>query len=259
AKWQFVQQQEELTAEFSDVLIRPGVFNTLGNDMTLYVRQREERGELQGIVFEDSRNPAAPILILAERGVLREGPQGPQVVVYNGVRQEETAQPGRLQQLSFDRYTIDLSLFSSRSENPVPAVGERTIWQLLFPDEPTDAETMQRYIAEAHAQLSQPLYGLAIPLTLLAILLTGEFNRRGQTRRISGAVVALAVLEAAALGLSDAGNRGWYGVIAMYGIPATATLAALLTLAGLHRYLIAKRPPPLSITGEMAGDATGAV
>lgn len=245
AKWQFEQQQEELTAEFSDVLIRPGVFNTLGSDMTLYVRQREDRGELQGIVFEDGRNPDAPIIIMAERGVLREGPQGPQVVVFKGVRQEETAQPGRLQQLSFDRYTIDLSLFSKRAENPVPAFDERTIWQLLFPAEPTDAETMRRYIAEAHTQLSQPLYGLAIPLTLLAILLTGEFNRRGQTRRISVAVVALALLEAAALGLSDAGNRGWYGIIAMYGIPATATVMALLTLAGVHRKIAARRPPPL--------------
>ena len=244
AKWQFTQQQEQLAAQFSDILIRPGVFNTLGGDMTLYVRLREERGELQGIVFQDSRNPAAPVVIMAERGVLREGPQGPQVIVYNGVRQQATDVPGQLQQLSFDRYTIDLALFGPDDPQTTPDVGERTIWQLLFPSEPTDQDTLSRYRAEAHSQLSQPLYGLAIPLAMLAIMLTGEFNRRGQARRVSVAILALIVLEAGALGLSDAGMRGLGWVVAMYGVPMIATLLALLVLSGFSARFVTRKPPP---------------
>ncbi len=257
AKWQFTLQQEQLAAQFSDVLIRPGVFNSLGGNMTLYVREREERGVLHGIVFQDTRDPAKPVVIMAERGQLREGPQGPQVIVFNGVRQEETDQPGRLQQLSFDRYTIDLALFTKNAEQPIPEIGERTLWQLLFPAEPTDAETMRRYRAEAHSQLSQPLYGLAIPLSLLAILLTGEFNRRGQSKRVSFAFLMLIILEAATLGLSDAANRGWWGVTLMYAVPLTATAVSLLVLTGSLTRLLHRKPPPARGSDGDTGHTSG--
>ncbi|MEO0392806.1 MAG: LptF/LptG family permease [Pseudomonadota bacterium] len=244
AKWQFTQQQEELAAQFSDVLIRPGVFNSLGGDMTLYVRLREDRGELQGIVFQDARNPASPVVIMAERGVLREGPQGPQVIVYNGVRQEPTTVPGQLQQLSFDRYTIDLALFGQTEEEATPDIGERTIWQLWFPQEQVDQATRARYRAEAHSQLSQPLYGLAIPLAMLAIMLTGEFNRRGQARRVTFAIFTLIILEGGALSLSDAGMRGLGWVATMYGVPLISTCLAMLVLSGALNRFLSRRPPP---------------
>lgn len=258
SKWQFHQQQEQLTAHFSDVLIRPGVFNSLGRDKTLYVRERLDRGEMRGIVFHDGADPTKPVTIMAERGVLREGNEGPQVVVYNGTRQEPTASPGKLQQLSFERYVIDLAVFNKKSGNERPDIGERTLWQLLFPEPDTSDEDRRRYLAEANAQLSLPLYGLAIPIVLLAVLLTGEFSRRGQARRVFGAVCVMVALESGSLGFSDLGLHGWWGLSAMYGFPLLSVLIALMILAGRPAWLFRRPPPPMEPdeTGDTATSAT---
>ena len=53
--------------------------------------------------------------ILAERGRLIEGPNGPRVVLFNGSRQEIDRQNGRLNMLTFGQNALDLT-DTNRSE-----------------------------------------------------------------------------------------------------------------------------------------------
>jgi len=82
------------------------------------------------------------------------------------------------------------------------------------------------------------------PLAILAILLTGEFSRRGQGKRIFGAMMLLSLLEAATLGLSDAAMRGWWGAIAMYAVPLLTAACALMVLMGRPKRLFQRSAPP---------------
>lgn len=254
ARWQFDQRQADLQTRFSDVLIRPGVFNNLGAAMTLYVRERAERGELQGLVFRDGRLPEKPITILAERGILTVGDQGPQVIVFNGLRQEPGETAGQLQQLYFDRYVIDLAIFDNRPAETLKGPSERTLPQLIWYDEPVGPETARRFQSEVHNQLSQPLYGLAIPLAILAVLLTGEFNRRGQAKRLWIAVGTLVVIQGAALGLNDFARRGDWAIVPMYVIPLGISLTAFGVLIRARRGYRSKAIPPAP-PPEMAQEA----
>src|SRR3546814_7611932 len=79
---------------------------------------------------------------------------------------------------------------------------------------------LQRYrqelIAEAHHRLVGPLYTLVFALIGVAALLAGEFNRRGQAKRVLVAVISVAALEGISLALHDLATRNPIAVPAMY-------------------------------------------
>src|SRR3546814_9025274 len=69
----------------------------------------------------------------------------------------------------------------------------------------------------------------------VAALLAGEFNRRGQAKRVLVAVLCVAALEGVSLALSDIATRSAAAVPVMY-------LAVLLG-GGLGLYALLRRPP----------------
>jgi len=225
-------EQDRLQAAFTSVLIREGVFNTINDNLTVYVRERGRKGDLRGLVIYDTRNEAKPVTIFAERGVLTEGPQGPQVIVFNGNRQEPTEVPGHLQQLLFERYVVDLSVFRKNLIKQNADPDEMTFHELLAPPSDADVSTLKRFLSELHNRLSQPLYGLIIPLGAMAVLLTGEFNRRGQGRRMVGAAIIMISFQALALALNNLRLYHGTGLLVLYGVPFILGMLCLLMLQG---------------------------
>mgnify|MGYP006309810713 CR=1 FL=1 len=89
-----------------------------------------------------------------------------------------------------------------------------------------------RFRVEAHQRLTSPLLGLALPLIGLAALLTGEFNRRGQGRRILAAVGLAVAVQAGTLGAANIAARDLAAVPLLYAITLLPTPAALWFLVG---------------------------
>src|SRR5690606_6431085 len=101
---------------------------------TVYIRERSREGELHGVMIYDGREKeGAPSTILAKRGALVAGPQGFDVVVYDGSRQEFDSETGKLQRLNFERYTVELPDADPEREN-YRQPDERTFFELFFPD-----------------------------------------------------------------------------------------------------------------------------
>ena len=96
-------------ASGSTLLLREGVFNSMGPDVTVYIAERILDGRLNGLMIYDARpeNPI-PITILAREGRLTSTPNNQQIVVDHGARQTFHADTQVLERLNFDRYTIDL-------------------------------------------------------------------------------------------------------------------------------------------------------
>ena len=176
-------------SQFSTVFLREGVFNEAGDGLTVYVRRRMADGELQGLLIHDTRIEGKPVTIMADRGRTVEGGAGTRVVVFDGNRQEMDLATGRMSQLFFDRYAVDMRVFERQLSDRLPDARERSTAELMHAGEiPELAPFKARLTAELHQRYTSPIFALGFTLMGVAILLVGEFNRRGQSRRIVAAV-----------------------------------------------------------------------
>ena len=228
----FKDLQYELRSDYSTVLLQDGAFNTVADGITVYVRARTSDGELRGILVHDVRDPKRPVTMMAERGALVRGDNGPRVVMANGNRQQIEAGTGRLSLLYFDTYTVELTQLQETPQTRWRDPKERFLSELFNPDLlPAEEQHRTELAAEGHQRLAAPLYTLSFVLIGLAAMLAGEFNRRGQTRRILFAVLCVAVLEALSLAMQDFANRSGWAVPGMYAaalLPAAAAAVVLL-------------------------------
>ena len=211
---EFKNMQSFLRDNYASLLLQEEVFNTPVEGLTLYIREHNKEGILKGIMVHDSRNPKnPPTTMMAEKGKLIQTPQGPRFIMYNGNRQE--VQNGKLSFLNFDEYTLDIGFYTAgrvdRDEQPE----EMFIGSLLFPHNVLGIEAA-RLVAEGHNRLSWPLLPIAVTSFALSMLLTGEFNRRGQLRRIGNIVFISGVIIAASIGFLHLSVKHPFFILMMY-------------------------------------------
>ena len=212
----FKELQFEIRNRFVSSLIQEGTFTTISDKLTVYIRNRDDRGEVDGLLINDSRDPQRPVTILAERGAFVDLPTGSRIIMVNGNRQQFDKETGKLSVLTFDRYTLDLDTLSDAPVGRFREAQERFLGELFFP--PADVEKSLRngFIAEAHQRLLVPLSAFSFSLIPLAGLLPGEFNRRGQAKRVILAIVAAFAFELVALGVSNLADRYAAAIPLMY-------------------------------------------
>jgi lipopolysaccharide export system permease protein len=195
----FREFQWEIRNSMAAFLIQEGVFTEVSPDLTVYVRSRDPDGTLRGILVDDARDKTSHATILAQRGRLVEGPEGPRVVLFDGSRQVIDHQTGRLNILSFEQNDIDLA-DNTRNDATRPAdMSEVSLHALLHPH-PQNPEDRPKWVAEAYKRLTTPLTALSYALVALLTVLTGAFRRYGGVVRplaSIGTVVGLLALELA--------------------------------------------------------------
>jgi lipopolysaccharide export system permease protein len=213
--------------QYSALLLREGVFNQIGRDLTVYVHQRGEGGALLGLLIHDTRDPVAPaVTVIAERGIIVADEDGQQVVVFDGSRQRIDPQTGALSRLDFERYSLDLPE-SGPARQRWREPDERTLPELLRAG-PQDFEAVtqrREFMVEAHRRIVSPFLAMTFAVVGLSCLLLGGADRRGFGMRIvvaSACVVLLQGFYLVAYNLSKEGNTG---LILMY-VVAFAPLAA---------------------------------
>ncbi len=193
--------------EYSNILLRDGVFNTLGN-LTIYVRDRNINGDLVGIMIEDDGDPKNARTIVAKRGVMLDTETGPRLIVYDGERQEFDRQTHRVSRLTFDDYTIDLKFLDPTDSDHWIEPTDRTLTQLLTPSkDPRDKGFESYFLGEANSRIASPLFMLDFTFIGITCLLVGEFERRGQAKRIFRAVIISVAVQSVFVGLSNMAKK----------------------------------------------------
>ncbi len=168
----------------------------------MYVRSRQPNGEVRGILVHDNRNANAPVTMMAERGALVSTDQGPRFLLINGNRQEMQRDRRTLDILYFDRYSLDLSSFSTVGGGRWREPRERFLHELFrAPQNADDEASYNELIADGHKRLVSPLYSIVFTLIGLAATLAGEFNRRGRLPRLMVGVGAAIVFQGVAVAL----------------------------------------------------------
>jgi lipopolysaccharide export system permease protein len=177
-------------------ILQPGRFTTLGDGVTIRLRERRPNGNLFGILLDDRRNPKQRVTLLAEQGELVDSNGASFLVLQNGVVQRQEANERDPTMVRFDRYAFDLSQFSGGSQEIKYSIRERYLWQLLFPD-PKDPMYLQQpgqFRAELHDRLIAPLYPLAFAVIAFAYLGAPRTTRQSRTMSLLGAIGGVALL-----------------------------------------------------------------
>jgi lipopolysaccharide export system permease protein len=200
----FRKYQFEIRNRVAAFLLQEGVFTSISDDLTVYVRARDPDGMLRGILIEDARQRNSPATILAETGRLVASQGAPRVSLMNGSRQEIDRQTGRLNILTFAENAIDLNSTTRGEEQRFRDVTEMSIFELLNPSPGLVQERdIPKLRVEAHRRLAAPLTAASFTLVALVSVLMGTFRRYGGLLRPVAAVLAVVGLLAIGLGLTN--------------------------------------------------------
>ena len=194
---------------FFHVLLQEGAFNTVSKNVTVYVRERSKDGQLHGILVHDGRNAEKPSTVMASRGALVESGGSSRVIMFEGNRQERDRKTNKFSILYFDRYTIELEISKDQAAVRYREPRERTLAELLDIDQDKvmDKRDYGKFVVEIHKRLIWPVFAASFTLIGLACLISGGFNRRGQSGRIALAAAIVIAFQALALGLENISAR----------------------------------------------------
>ncbi|MFH5925432.1 LPS export ABC transporter permease LptF [Roseomonas xinghualingensis] len=263
--WQF-----EIRNQMAAILLQEGVFSSVSNDLTVYARLREPDGTLRGILIHDQREPGAPVTILAERGVIQSGPNGPRVTLLNGQRQQversvpPNSPPGtppvpRLTVLAFGENSVNLAQGGRTEDARNRDSRERFVGELLNPDpaEGLPERDIRKFRAEGHSRLASPFTALSFALVGLAAALGSGFRRHGGGITTMVAVGAVVTLLAIGLAVGNLAARDNFFIPLIWVHALGPAVAAAWVLSGAPGW--PRRVPPVPKPGSKPGQAQGAV
>ena len=204
SKSEALVMRQNIKAQMSSLIFREGVFNEAGKDLMVYIRDRDTKGELHGLIIHDARDSTkSPSTIIAGRGILVSTSNGQQVLVYDGSRQDRDPKTGILRRLDFDRYTIDLPEEKKTNDARWKEPDERTTDDLFYSmtnKSQEDSASRRAFRVEIQKRFLAPFLVPGFALIGLSLLLIGNHDRRGQNSRVLIAVAMIVFLEIAFLG-----------------------------------------------------------
>lgn len=199
----FREFQFEIRNRVVAFLLQEGVFTSVSDNLTVYVRARDRDGTLRGLLIDDARNPASHATILAESGRLAVETGAPRVLLVNGSREELDHRTGRLNVLSFAENTVELTDTDRNGEQRFRDPSEMTIAELLHPDASISERDWGKLRMEAHRRLASPLSAIGFTLIALTAVLTGAFRRHGSLLRPFAAILVVVALVAIGLAIGN--------------------------------------------------------
>ncbi len=239
------QMRQVIKAQYSTLLFREGIFNQIGEELTVYVHNKNSAGELEGLIIHDSRKTLdAPVTVLAKKGIILVSDEGQQVLVYEGSRQDFSIKTGTVNRLDFDRYSIDLPEGKDDVRLRWKEPDERTFWELLNPDETLKRDMSNKYVfwVEAHRRIVAPFLSVSFTIIVLVFLLLGPISRRGQGKRVVMAAMSVVLLQSLFLAGVNQSVQSIFGLIFMYALVFLPIILGLFLLSSLleksrHKWL----------------------
>jgi lipopolysaccharide export system permease protein len=231
ANLEFKNLQFEIRNRFVSSLLQEGAFTTISNKLTIYIGSRNDRGEVVGLLIDDERDPRRPVTLLAERGAFAESSGGSRLIMVNGNRQQYDRNTGKLTVLTFERYVLDLDMLRDAPEARLREAQERFLDELFFPPANLDPATRQSFLVEGNQRITIPLTAFSFAMIPLACLLPGEFNRRGQLKRVLIALGSALAFQTVDLAVKNLAGRYSFAIALSYAVdllPLTLGLGILL-------------------------------
>lgn len=229
--------KDVVKSEYSLGLLRPGIFNAVGADTTVYIAERTSLQDLRGVFIHFTKPGEPATTITAQQGGLLTHNGKPLVVVFNGTRQQFNTKTGGIDNLKFERYSLDLSSLTSSIGNLHQDPNQKTVTELwTSPITETNTKEALRIKGEFHNRLSRPLLTVAFALMSFVPFLIGRFNRRGQARRMASIIVGILALQIISMVSASLAGSSIGGIILLYAVPAAIIFVYATMLIGDKNY-----------------------
>lgn len=228
---EFREMRFLVQTEYANAALREGEFTELGDNTTLYFRERSSSGRIHQIIVYDGSNANEPVTLVASSGLFVRTDTGPRVLMWDGNRQVRLAS-GQVDFLHFDEYVIDLQLVSQDNRSDWTPPRSRFVNQLLNPDPANerDQQFASVLIAEGHNRLAVPLWVMAVASVATCGMLMGEFGRQGQRLRMTVTIATVALMIGTAQAVSTFPRDNPSAIPLLYALPLTCMA---LAFAGL--------------------------
>ena len=190
APWANRQLREgalQVRTELISQVLQPGRFNAPEQGLTIHIRGRAADGQLQGLLMHDARDASQVSSYLAESGYIVKQGASAYLLMQNGniIRENATGAPPDV--IAFERYAVDINRFEQKAEQALTLrPREWYTTELLAPNmQDTIYKSIpQRFAAELHDRLSNPLYPIAFVLIAAAFAGQSQTTRQNRTQAL---------------------------------------------------------------------------
>jgi len=185
--------------DYSATLLQDGIFTTIGKDFTIFIRERDSKGDLNNIFIHDSRDAEKPSTLIAKKGRLIRSNFSTKILLEEGSQQFQS-QDKKLSILYFDKYLLDVNQSEGSSLiNRWKSPSERSLDELQKPDMDLgdDLNNLQSFKAEITLRFALPLNILFFGLFILTFLFSLKFYRvenYKQTIKVFSIIIGLEIL-----------------------------------------------------------------
>jgi lipopolysaccharide export system permease protein len=194
---QLAERQVQIAENISARLLRAGEFLQPADGIVVFLRDVTPEGKLVDVFLSDARSSTTRVEYNAQSALLVPGPQGPVLVMLNGVALVYSNQTGRLSTITFDELTYDVGglIGPAGRRNDVRELPTRLLVTA------TDAELIDLGISRAEVRFEfvsrfvQPVLAVITALVGFMAICLGQFSRLGAWRQVLGAVVLLAIIQ----------------------------------------------------------------
>jgi lipopolysaccharide export system permease protein len=166
---------------YVNLIISPGIFENL-NSLTIYVKNRDNKNQLSGVLIYDNRNEDYSTAITAKSGIInQEETSDGSLLIYlkDGTVEKSDHKTHKTDILHFDSYVVNLSDSNIPAANLSWKASERYIGELLHPDETASQKDLNSYYVELHQRMTYPFLSLVLVLIATATILSSKFSRHG--------------------------------------------------------------------------------
>ncbi len=170
----------DIKNNYSSSLLQEGVFNIIGEDFTIFVKQRERNGKLNNIFIHDTRDKNQPNTLISKQGILIDSENDNKIFLEKGSQQFLSKEKNKLSILYFDKYLVS---FNESSDSGFKRIwktpSERTLHELSNPDlsNGDDLKNQQAFKAEIIQRFALPLNTLCFGFLIISLMLSEKFMR----------------------------------------------------------------------------------
>ncbi len=203
---------------YSNIMISPGIFESL-NNLTIYVKDRDQNNKLFGIFLYDNYNKDHTITLSAQDGYLIENNGSILMNLRNGILQKHNLKDRNSEILRFDEYVVNLSQNNKVDKlKYVWKATERYLSELLYLDKnEVSSDQINVFRVEIHQRLTYPLFSIILALISCSYILKGEFRRRGSVKNNISAIISACIFIAITMTSYDLMEKSSKYNILLYG------------------------------------------
>lgn len=225
------EQEHVMRSAFSGALLKEGTFNT-AKGFTIYIKEHNDKDELNGIfIYQPATDILPSYTTLAESGRVYKSGERLFILLKKGERQDYNPVTRQYAYFSFDEFVYDLTDKMANSDKRPERISEKSITQLLNPDESVLTDMKRRFRSEAHQRILLPFLCLLDALFIAGMLLSGELNRRYNNKKLIIAASGVLLAHLITMGLLHGSVRFDVFLWLAYAFIITSIIGSFLFLA----------------------------